>query len=135
MHGDFKEFFDPRKLDEQTRGSLEFVLNSPAYPEYFKPFIEDILHKMNNLWKDRSRDRQEVYPDDYLAGGAIFGECMLNFFETIIRETNMERIHAAMENMTNDMLYELKRQRGQVKPVVGLDQHAEPQQVDPADDF
>jgi len=135
MRGNFREFFDARKLDEQKRGSIEFVLNSSAYEDYFKPYIQSILDQMNQAWKDRSRERQDKYPDEFLAGGAVFGEGMLAFFEVLIQETNMERVHDAMENMTSEMLYEVKRQRGLVRPVVGLDQSAMPQQVSPDEDF
>jgi hypothetical protein len=135
MPGDFREFFDVRKLDEQQRGSIEFVLNSPAYEDYFKPYISGILQTMNQQWKDRSQARKDMYPDEFLAGGVTFGEGMLKFFETIIHETSMERVHAAMENMTNDMLYEVKRQRGLVKPIIGLDQRAEPEPYNQDEDF
>ena len=136
MPGDFREFFDPRKLTNRQLGQIEFVLNSPAYVESFKPYIESILHTMNNMWRDRSRERQEKYPDDYLAGGATFGEGLIKFFDLLLRETSMERIHAAMENVTNDQLYDIRRQRGDLKPVVGLDQPASPQPVDPeAEDY
>jgi hypothetical protein len=135
MRGDFKEFFDPRRFTEQQLGNMEFVLNSPAYEEQFKPYIEGVLNTLNTIWKDRSRERQDKYPDEFLAGGATFGEGLLKFFEQIIRETNMERVHSSMANMTNDMLYEVRRQRGDMKPVVGLDQSAEPAPYDPAEDF
>lgn len=135
MPGDFREHFDIRKLDEQTRGCMEFVLNSIAYEDYFKPYIAGILATMNQQWKNRSQERKDTYPDEFLAGGVTFGEGMLNFFETIIQETNMERVHTSMESMTNDMLYEIKRQRGLVKPIIGLNQQAEPEPYDQNEDF
>lgn len=134
MPGDFREFFDLRKLDVQSLGEIEFVLNSPAYEHSFKPYLLGILNQMESLWKDRSQTRKDQYPDEFLAGGAVFGEGLLKFFDLLIHETNMERIHAAMENMSNDTLYDMKRERGLVKPVVGLDQSAMPGQADP-DEF
>jgi len=133
--GDFREHFDIRQLDEEQRGMIEYVLNSPAYNSYFKPFIEDILKTMNQQWKDRTKTRQDLYPDEFLAGGVVFGESLLKFFEIIIQETNIERINAVMENVTNEQLYDLKRQRGLVRPVVGLDQPTLPQKYDPDEDF
>lgn len=135
MAGDFHEFFDIRKLDEQQRGSIEFVLNSPAYGDYFKPYLLGVLAMMNKQWKDRSQARKDAYPDDFLAGGVIFGEKLLQFFEIIIQDTNIDRIHDAMSNMTNDMIYDMKRHRGEVKPVVGLDQSATPQSYNPDEDY
>jgi len=131
MPADFREFFDLRRLDEQQLGQIEFVLNSPAYVDSFKPYLQGILNQLNALWKDRSKLRSDQYPDDFLAGGVVFGEGLLKFFDLLIHETSMERIHASMGNMTNDTLYDLARARGDVKPVVGLDQSAAPGPVDP----
>ena len=132
MPGDYREFFDIRRLDDQQLGQIEFVLNSPAYEQSFKPYMEGILRQMTNMWRDRSRQRQDTYPDDFLAGGAVFAEGLIKFFDLVIQETRMERIHASMGNPTNDQQYDIRRESGQVKPVVGLDQPALPQPVDPA---
>jgi hypothetical protein len=134
MVGDFREYFDLRKLDPLQLGQIEFVLNSPAYQESFKPYMEDILRSLSTLWKDRSQQRKDQYPDDFLAGGVTFGEGLLKFFDLLISETNMERIHQSMESMSNEQLYDHKRATGEVKPVVGLDQSAMPEQADP-DEF
>lgn len=131
MPGDFREFFDLRKLDEQQLGCIEFVLNSPAYEDSFKPYLLGVLNQMNQLWKDRSKKRSDEYPDDFLAGGVVFGEGLLKFFNLLVHETSMERVHAAMENVTNERLYELSREQGKLKPVVGLDQPAMPGKADP----
>jgi hypothetical protein len=126
MQGDFREHFDLRKLDDIQLGQIEFILTSPAYVESFKPYIQGVLDSLNHLWKDRSKERSDQYPDDFLAGGVVFGEGLLKFFELLIHESSMERIHASMNNVTNDMLYDAARRRGDVKPVVGLDQPASP---------
>jgi len=131
----FSKFFDIRKLDEQQLGNIEFVLNSPAYGDQFRPYMMGILAQLNRLWLDRSQARKDEFPDEFLAGGIVFGEGLMKFFDQIISETRMERMHGAMENMTSDMLYEIRRQRGDMKPVVGLDQRAEPAAYDPAEDF
>jgi len=131
----FHKFFNLRTLDEQQLGNIEFVLNSPAYGDHFKPYMEGVLAQMHRLWIDRSQARKDEYPDDFLAGGVAFGEGLIKFFDHIIHETRMERVHGAMENMTNDMLYEIHRQRGDMRPVVGLDQSAIPSQIDPEEDF
>jgi len=64
----------------------------------------------------------------------VFGEGLLKFFDLLIHETSIERIHAAMSDVSNDTLYDLCRQRGEVRPVVGLDQSATPGKADP-DEF
>src|SRR5258705_1526266 len=134
---DFRKFFDMRKLDAQKLGCVEFVLNSPAYIDTFKPYIESAISSMHRLWLDRSQTRKDEYPDDFLAGGVAFGEGLLKFFEVVIQETKMERIHASMENMTPDLLYAQRQKRGLVKTVVGLDQPALPErgEPDPAEDY
>ena len=135
MPGDFREFFDLRKLDQQQIGEIEFILNSPAYDHSFKPYIKSVLYSMHRLWMDRSEQRKATYPDDYLAGGATFGEGLLKFFDLLVSETSLERIHASMSQMTGDNLYDMARERGDVKPIVGLDQSASPEPVRPEDDF
>ncbi len=136
MRGDFKEVFDLRKLTERQIGEIEFILNSPAYDHSFKPYMLGILHTLNRLWKDRTRERQDKYPDEFLAGGATFGEGLLEFFDRIITETSMERIHSAMANASNDDLYTMKQRQGLVRPVIGLDQQVLPDKVvDPAEDY
>jgi hypothetical protein len=133
--GDFREFFDPRKLTDRQRGEIEYVLNSPAYEDSFKPYMEGILRSMDSMWRDRSQKRKDTYPDDFLAGGATFGEGLIKFFDLLLRETSMERIHLAMERITMEDIYDKHRADGHVRPVVGLDQSALPQPADPAEDF
>lgn len=132
---DFKEFFDLRKLDEQQRGEIEFVLNSPAYIHSFRPYIMGVIRGMEHRVRDRSQARKDEMPDDFLFGGITFAEGLLKFFELLIEETSMERIHAAMENMTPEHLYEVKQQAGVLRPVLGVNQPAEPEKIRPEDDF
>ena len=135
MPGDFREYFDLRKIDEQTMGQIEFVLNSPAYEAAFKPYIQNCIISLNKLWKDRSAARRAQYNDDFLAGGATFAEGLLKFFALLVEETSMERIHAAMADVPPEDMYNEKRGAGQMKPVVGLDQPALPMEEIPAEDY
>lgn len=135
MSGDFREFFDLRQFDDRQLGEVEFVLNSPAYEHTFRPYIQGVINQMNTLWKDRSKERSDKYPDDFLAGGVIFAEGLVKFFDLVVKETRMERVHDAMAQMTPENAYDIQRHRGNVKPVVGLDQPALPVHVDPAEDY
>ena len=135
MPGDFREHFDLRQIDQRSLDQIAFVLNSPAYETSFKPYLQGVLNNLNRLWKDRSKQRADQYPDDFLAGGVVFGEGLLKFFDLLIQETSMERIHAAMSDMPADRLYDLKREAGQQQPVIGFDQPALPEPYDPAEDF
>lgn len=130
MPGDFKEFFDITKLDERALGEIEFVLNSPAYRHTFYPYLKGIVNSLNTLWKDRSQERKDRYPDDFLGGGVIVAEGLLEFFEKIIQETNIERMHRAA-NISDEQRYDTYRSEGKVRPIVGLDQPAVPTQADP----
>jgi len=135
MRGDFKEFFTLDQFDEQKLGEMEFILNSPAYEHTWKPYMLGVLAAMNKMWKDRSRERVDKYPDEFLAGGATYGEGLMEFFDRIIEETHHERAMAAMARMSNDDIYTQKRHQGLVKPTVGLDQPATPLPIDPAEDY
>lgn len=127
MAGDFREFFDKKFFNEQRLGEVEFILTSPAYIHTFKPYLQGIVNGLNALWKDRSQERKDKYPDDFLAGGITLAEGLMEFFAVVIDESKMERIHAAMENITNEQLYDLAVKRGAVKPVVGINQQVLPQ--------
>ena len=135
MTGDFKEFFDLRRLDRQQLGEIEFVLNSPAYEHSFKPYILGILKSLNTLWKDRTRERRDKYTDDFLAGGDALGSGLLEFFALLIQETSFERMHEAMQDKSPESQYQTRLHAGAVRPVVGLDQSALPEPVDPDEDF
>lgn len=121
-----KKKFDLHKMDEQQLACVEFVLTSPAYQDTFEPYLRGIRNGFNQLMLDRSQKRKDEYNDDFLAGGITAIDGLLSYFQFLIQETNMERIHGAMENMAPEDHYEVLRQRGDVKPVVGLDQRAEP---------
>jgi hypothetical protein len=118
--------FDIRNMTEQQLGCVEFVLLSPAYVDTFEPYLRGVRNGFNELMLDRSQKRKDEFNDDFLAGGITAIDGLLSYFQHLIAETRMERIHASMENMTPDMLYAHKQERGQLKPVVGLDQSAEP---------
>ena len=133
--GDFSEFFTLATFDEQKLGEMEWVLNSPAYLHTWKPYMLGILRSLQKMWKDRTRARQEKYPDEFLAGGTVFGEGLIEFFDKIIEETHHERAMKAMANMSNDDHYETLQQHGGVKPIVGMDQDATPAPYDPAEDY
>lgn len=125
--GDFREMFDLRRLDERQLGQIEFVLNSPAFKDSFEPYMRGIIRSMDTMWRDRSRERMDRYPDEFLAGGVVFGEGLLKFFQLLIHETSFERMHEAMvESMSNDAIYDARRAAGQVKPVVGINQPSVP---------
>jgi hypothetical protein len=132
---DLKKFFNTRALDERELGMIEFVLNSPAYEESFKPYLENIRDSMQRQWLDRSQTRKDEYPDDFLAGGVCAIEGLLKFFSQILSETKFDRIHDSMASMVPEKQYEALRQQGRVKPIVGVDQNPLPEQYDPKEDF
>jgi len=135
MANDLRPFFDARRLTELELGMIEFVLTSPAYETAFKPYLESVRDSMQKLWLDRSQARKDSYPDDFLAGGVAAIDGLLTFFMAAIHEANFDRIHASMAEMVPEKQYELRRQQGRIKPVVGVDQRAEPERYDPLDDI
>lgn len=132
---DFRAFFDLRKLSDQDLGCLEYVLNSPAYVTVFKPYLETMRDSMNRLWLDRSQDRKDKYPDDFLAGGIASIDGLLTLFQKILEETNLARMHDAVSGTSEESLYDRKREQGLVQPVVGINQNPEPIAYDPDKDY
>jgi hypothetical protein len=135
MANDLRPFFDARRLNEQELGMIEFVLTSPAYEMAFKPYLQSVRDSMHALWLDRSQRRKDDYPDDFLAGGVCAIEGLLKFFAATLTETNFDRIHDSMAQMIPERNYELLRQAGKIRPVVGADQRAEPVEYKPEEDF
>lgn len=124
-----------RRMTEQELGMIEFVLTSPAYDIAFRPYLENVRESMREKWLDRSQKRKDEYPDDFLAGGVCAIEGLLKFFAAAIHEANFDRIHDAAAEMTSERQYEMRRQQGRVRPVVGVDQPAVPEKYDPSEDF
>lgn len=133
--GNFREFFTTQGLDEQKLGEIEYILNSPAYQHTFKPYMLGILNSLNKLWKNRSAERKEKYPDDYLAGGHDFGEGLVEFFERLISETHEERVLNSLAGMSNDEMYTFFQNRGLIQPIVGANQSPEPAPYNPDEDY
>ena len=135
MANSLRQFFEARSLTEQELGLIEFVVMSPAFEIAFKPYLEGVRDNMQTLWKDRSARRKEEYPDDFLAGATCVIDDMFKFFTAVLADANFDRVHDSMSHMTSDKQYELKRQKGQIAPVVGVDQSATPPEYDPLEDF
>jgi len=134
---DLKHVFDVSKLDERSLGMIEFVLTSPAYEEAFKPYLENVRNSMQRLWLDRTQERKDKHPDDFLAGNICAVEGLLSLFAELIAQTRIDRVQESMAAMTSDVQYEHKRQQGRIQPVVGVDQSAMPvaPPYDPAEDY
>lgn len=132
---DYRRLFDPGKLSEHELGCVAFVLNSPAYIDVFEPYLLSIKNEMQMSWKDRSQTRKDNMPDDYIAGNVAAIDGLLTLFKLILQQTDIDRIHTSMEEMTSPVLYERARQSGAMQPVVGLDQKASPDEYDPAQDY
>jgi len=129
------EFFEPKKLTERQLGVIAFVLNSPAYSETFEPYLQSVRDSMNHLMMDRSQARKDQYPDDFLVGGIVVADGFLNFFRLLIDETDIERIHEAMQQADGDVLYHKRAQAGEQVPVLGVNQPALPAVLPPEEDY
>lgn len=129
------EFFEPKKLTDRQLGIIAFVLNSPAYAETFEPYLQSVRNSMNHLMMDRSQARKDMYPDDFLVGGIAVADGFLNFFRLLIEETDIEKIHASMQQADGDVLYHRRAQAGGLQPVLGANQPALPAVLAPEDDY
>ena len=133
MAGDLKKFFNVGRMSEQELGMVEFVLNSPAYNDTFKPYLESIRESMNELWLDRSQKRKDAFPDDYLAGAIASIDGLLKLFTILIHETSIERINSAMTDTSPDAQYDKYVREGRTHPVVGINQDVSPDRFEPTE--
>jgi hypothetical protein len=134
---DFKKLFDVKDIDEHTLGCVEYVLNSPAYIDVFEPYLRSIRDTLSQRLLDPSNDRKQTHPDDFLRGGIVAIDGLLQYFKQIIEETQFERIAASQENLTPAAQYTREQQRGRHVPVLGAAEplDTEPALYDPAEDF
>jgi hypothetical protein len=132
---DFKRLFDVTKLDEQTLGCVEYVLNSPAYQDVFEPYLQSIRETLSQRLLDPSKDRKEEHPDDFLRGGIVAIDGLLSFFQQVIKETQFDRITAAFAPASPSAQYQKDQQEGRHDPVLGAAEPLEPEPYDPDEDY
>jgi len=131
----FQKVFDMTPLTDLELGWVEFAVTSPAYDVGFRKYITSMRNTMNKMMLDRSQTRKDEYPDDFLAGGIAFGDGLLEYFDRLIQEANMDRINRSMNTRTDDQQYEDKQRAGEVSVVVGVNQDPEPSEIAPAEDY
>ena len=108
------------------------MLNSPAYIDVFKPYLESMRNSLSMRLLDRSAGRKEEYPDDYLAGSIVTIDGLLELFAYIIRETQFERIDTAMALKSPIEMYDRHQRNGRHDPVLGSNEPLyEPAPKDP----
>lgn len=108
--------FSVNKLTDHQRGHLEFIMNSPSYADIFKPYLlerRDILLKMLLRPDDA---RKTTFSDDYLRGTIHTIDNLLEFFDTIIRETQMSRMGQSIKDLPVDQQYAALAAKGAFGP-------------------
>jgi hypothetical protein len=135
MESDFKKLFDVSTLSDQEIGMVEFVLNSPAYADYFEPYLLRMRVSLDKLMYDRSLERKNSMPDDFIAGGVAMIDGLTVFFRRLIEETRMERIARAQASETSTDAYDRLRATGRARGSGQVDQPEDAQVYDPAQDF
>ena len=132
---DYQDLFDIQKLDDRQLGMIEYVLMSPAYMEAFEPYLLTIRTTLSQRLLDPSKDRKEEHPDDFLRGGIVAIDGLLQFFKRIVNETQIERVARAMGDPTPEQQYNADRQRGAHVPVLGANEPLEPQPYSADEDY
>jgi hypothetical protein len=106
--------FDVTKLNDDELGQLEFVLNSPAWEGWFKPYLVRVIRSIERLMKDRSEERKKTYNDDFLAGQCTALEGFVAFCDGVAQNTSMARM-GEVQKMTPDQEYQRLRTIGLVR--------------------
>jgi len=133
---DLKKVFDINKLTDHELGCVEYVLNSPAYQDVFKPYLEAMRDSTSLAMLDRSEARRKEYPDDFLAGNIVALKGLLELFEHILRETRMERINDSQAALSPVTRYDQEQRSGQHDPVLGANEPiADLERVPPEEDY
>lgn len=129
----FTQIFDIKSIDDFQLGHLAWVLNSPSYDDVFKPYLQKRRDDLAAMMLDRSQDRKDIYPDDFLCGGIVMIDGLLALFTQLIDETSMEQIHRSQITKTNNEQYDEARKSGEVHPMsIAV---LEDDGYDPAEDY
>lgn len=117
-------FIEVKNLDDLQLGQMWFVLNSPAYADAFEPHLTKMRNMLNERLLDRSTERKNEYPDDYLAGYICAIDELLAFFRNITEETRTEQITRALSpELTPDEQYSDMQKRGLTRPAGQTEQY------------
>lgn len=119
---DLKKVFNIGKLNDHELGCVEFVLNSPAYQDVFKPYLESMQHSLSMSMLDRGEARKKEYPDDFLAGGIVAIKGLLELFDHLVNETRIDRIDAAQQTLSATNRYDMDQRSGQHDPILGANE-------------
>lgn len=112
---DFSEVFDLKKLGDNEIDHLRWVLLSPSYEDYFRPYMERMRSSLAQKLLDPSNDRKEVFPDDFLRGGIIMIDGLINLFTRLVNETEIERVARIQQEVrTPQEAYQKLREEGEI---------------------
>lgn len=113
---DFKSVFNVSKLSDHELGHLEFILNSPSYTDIFAPYLRSMRNSLNTKLLDPSEKRKQEYNDDFLRGGILMVDGLLQFFTRLIQETEIERVHRSQTEQTGEEQYQSLREHNSIGP-------------------
>lgn len=108
------KLFSLETLNEEEIGQLEFILASPAWAGYLRPYLQVMIHSVERLMKDRSEERKKRYNDDFLAGQCTALEGFLAFADATSQSINMARM-GKVQQLTPNQEYERLRVQGLVR--------------------
>lgn len=96
------DLFDAADLTDHELGNVEFVMNSPAWSDFFDPYLRAIREgAIAHLIHPDARTR-DAQSDDTLRGVISTIDGFLAFSNRIINETSFERIARYREQSNED---------------------------------
>lgn len=102
-------------LSHEQIGNLAFIVNSPAYLTFYRPFLVGMLRSFYNDLGDPTGQRKWEKPDDYLRGGIAVVKALLNFPEQVLAEER-EQAEREAAGRTPEEQYEKRAETGPVGP-------------------
>jgi hypothetical protein len=103
-------------LDDKDIGDLAFIINSPAYVNFFKPLLLGMERNMMESIIDPSVTRKAGQSDDYLRGGIVTIRAILNGPIFAIEEyANKQKINAEIQNDAD--FYKERAEAGSIGPL------------------
>jgi hypothetical protein len=108
--------FDLTNLDQAKLDHLAYILASPAWMDFFKPYIEATIRGLEAQLVDPAGHRKWERPDDFIRGGVITLRGLLAFPEYIQQEAREHEV-AESKVKTEEAHYEERATTGHIGPM------------------
>jgi hypothetical protein len=105
-----------KELNDTDLNHLAYLVNSPAYLEFFEPYLQAMERGLLNDLISPASERKNEKPDDYLRGGIMVIRAILEAPRWVL-EREAERLRQEAEIKNDVQFYDERAQAGSYGPL------------------